>query len=50
MVELQESNKVLGNLLVHNKPHVNWLGIENLLLEFPLLHLCFIRVYFASMY
>ena len=34
-------NKVLENLLVHHKSHVNWPGIETWLFEFLLLHLCF---------
>jgi hypothetical protein len=34
-------NKMLENLLVHHKSHVNWPGIETWLFEFHLLHLCF---------
>ena len=50
MVELQEKNKVFGNLLVHHKSHVNWPGFETLLFEFLLLQLCFYTVCFAFMY
>ena len=50
MVELQEKNKIFGDLLVHNKFHANWPGAETWPFEFRLLQLCFYTVYFAFMY
>jgi hypothetical protein len=47
MVGLQEKNKVLVNLLVHHKSHINWPVIETWLFVFLLLH---VLLYFCTLH